>query len=345
MKESEATNLTGNFTLFAIGSKVGSLGTSTECAITFNENSKPTWSATKGTTGIGWKILTKATFTHFALAAQNVDIRKTNVGLPDNAEPASNPFLVRNSDGSIDISGLSSSNVDAINNGIDTIVRGLGCGFGGGSCLSLPLNWAPLAPGSAPVAFGFPLAPLTPYSGIPAFSAVTWCGTTPGVWPPCSVGAGGMYGYAPGPFRLFITPTITGAIGTAMCFGDNLGNGFQPPPGWSPFIPGGGCIVAAKPLIGCKDDGSDGDVTTLGGGAETGDGFINAGACRTNPEVVVANSENKSLIQSYLSGNSSAAAKINANAARSGGLGVPRTPLLGIGTAGNSSSSNSDFSM
>lgn len=345
MKESEATNLSGNFKLYAAGSKTAAGGQSIGCAVSFNETSNPTWSNTNGTTGIGWKILTKATFTHYALAAQNVDIRKTEAGIPDASEPSGNPFLVRNGDGTIDISGLSRSNVDAINNGIDTLVRGLGCGFGGGSCLSLPLNWAPLAPGSAPVAYGFPLAPLTPFSGIPAYSSITWCGTHPGTWPPCPIGAGGIYGYAPGPFRLFVTPTITGAIGTAMCFGDNLASGFLPPPGASPFIPGGNCIVAAAPLLGCKDDGSDGDVTTLGGAATSGDGFINAGACRANPDAVVANSENKSLIQSYLSGNSSVAAKINANAAKSGGFGFPKTPLLGIGTAGGNPSGDKDFNI
>lgn len=39
---------------------------------------------------------------------------------------------------------------------------GLACGFGGGSCMSFPINWAPLAPGSQPVAFGTPLGLLSP---------------------------------------------------------------------------------------------------------------------------------------------------------------------------------------
>lgn len=33
------------------------------------------------------------------------------------------------------------------------IADGLSCGFGGGSCISSPMNWAPLAPGNDPVLF------------------------------------------------------------------------------------------------------------------------------------------------------------------------------------------------
>ena len=69
---------------------------------------------------------------------------------------------------------MSNENVDKINSSIDTIVQGLGCGFGGGSCLSLPMNWAPLAPGSAPVVLGVPLGPLTPSTGLPVFSAINF---------------------------------------------------------------------------------------------------------------------------------------------------------------------------
>ncbi len=68
------------------------------------------------------------------------------------APPSSSLSLFKkNPDGSIDISGLTNNQANAINQSIDEAVQLLGCGFGGGSCLSLPMNWAPLAPGSAPV--------------------------------------------------------------------------------------------------------------------------------------------------------------------------------------------------
>ncbi len=41
-------------------------------------------------------------------------------------------------------------------------------------------------------------------------------------------------------------------------------SGKVPPPGASPLVPGGNCVVAAKPLLGCKDDGSDGDAGSIG---------------------------------------------------------------------------------
>lgn len=32
---------------------------------------------------------------------------------------------------------------------MQNLADGLSCGFGGGGCLSSPINWAPLAPGNA----------------------------------------------------------------------------------------------------------------------------------------------------------------------------------------------------
>lgn len=55
------------------------------------------------------------------------------------------------------------------------LLDGLSCGFGGGSCLNFPLNWAPLAPGSSPTLFGIPILPnlMTPSAGLPIFSGLT----------------------------------------------------------------------------------------------------------------------------------------------------------------------------
>ncbi len=77
---------------------------------------------------------------------------------------------------SVDVLGMSSADVDSMIASVNNIVEGLGCGFGGGSCLSMPLNWAPLAPGSAPTIFGFPAGILDPSTGIPIFSGINWVG-------------------------------------------------------------------------------------------------------------------------------------------------------------------------
>jgi len=36
--------------------------------------------------------------------------------------------------------------IDQISDKVDTVIKGFSCGFGGGSCIATPLNWAPLAP-------------------------------------------------------------------------------------------------------------------------------------------------------------------------------------------------------
>lgn len=96
---------------------------------------------------------------------------------------------------------MSNENIDKINGALDTLVQGLGCGFGGGSCLALPMNWAPLAPGSAPVVFGYPIGGLSPSTGFPVFSSLTgiqtMCGTSPCCIP--SIYPVSPLGYVPGP--------------------------------------------------------------------------------------------------------------------------------------------------
>jgi hypothetical protein len=53
--------------------------------------------------------------------------------------------------------GFDDGFVDKISETLDTIESGLSCGFGGGSCLNSPLNWAPLAPGGSPSILGIPV--------------------------------------------------------------------------------------------------------------------------------------------------------------------------------------------
>lgn len=56
----------------------------------------------------------------------------------------------------------------------ENLANGLSCGFGGGSCMSFPMNWAPLAPGSDPVAFGNPIGDgFKVGEGLPLFSGLT----------------------------------------------------------------------------------------------------------------------------------------------------------------------------
>lgn len=56
---------------------------------------------------------------------------------------------------------------------------------------------------------------LQPMWGVPAFSFPTICPPPVfvGMWPPCIVGAGGIFGPPLiSQFRFFVTPTITGAV-------------------------------------------------------------------------------------------------------------------------------------
>ncbi|MDD2870584.1 MAG: VCBS repeat-containing protein [Candidatus Gracilibacteria bacterium] len=183
-------------------------------------------------------------------------------------------------DGSItlDLGGMTSKVDDALQQ-VDNIVKGLNCGFGNESCFASPLNWAPLAPGGDPVFMGETIGDgLIVDEGLPIFSMNTWMQVgpvcVPTVWPTsvnstgCSgKGAGGMLGIdnPTNYFRLFITPTLTGGMGTAICFGGPASvAGVTIPESVAPLVPGGNCIVVAKKTFGCAGDGSDGDPASTG---------------------------------------------------------------------------------
>lgn len=105
------------------------------------------------------------------MAKYNID--KNGNSIPDRGEGNGSKVVAYDpKSGKIEVGGLSSGNIDAINGQIDEVVKGLGCGFGGGSCLSLPMNWAPLAPGSTPSIMGYPLKSLSTGDGFPIFSAL-----------------------------------------------------------------------------------------------------------------------------------------------------------------------------
>ena len=177
------------------------------------------------------------------------------------------------------MSGLDKLNdkVDKISAWIDKIVKGLWCGFGWGSCLALPMNWAPLAPWNDPTLYGTPVWDwLKVWEWLPLFSSLTWLQTScwdspcclPTVWPTSSLA------YVPGPycwgssawwwlwtwsptntFRMFYTPTLTWWQWVAMCFWGPAIAAWNSIPMWvNPIIPGWNCIVAAAPIWTCNND-------------------------------------------------------------------------------------------
>ena len=183
-------------------------------------------------------------------------------------------------DSALDMMGM----VDMVNGMVDEIlweldqlIQWLSCGFWGWSCISMPLNWAPLAPGSTPTLFWMPVWPLTPSTWIPVFSSLTWRQTTCWKWKPCclpSAYPSNSTAYVPGPFcwapsagwkiwtwsptnkvRLYVTPTLTWAVGIAACFWWPAIVAWNANPMWvHPLVPGWNCVVAAMPLIWCQGD-------------------------------------------------------------------------------------------
>lgn len=323
--------------------------TSVDCGMTFSSSSKPTWAGGR-VVGEGWKIVTKHTYNAYAMAAKTADYRDSESNVPDDYDQRGKDlFSYDFGTNTVSLDGLTSGNVETIEAGIDEIVAGLGCGFGGGACISMPFNWAPLAPGSSPTVMGFPASSLVPSTGFPVFSALTgmpvgpFC--IPSVWPAspldlgryCTdIGAGGYLGDkgAANFFRFYITPTLTGAVGIAACFGVVPAvMGRVPPQGVSPVVPGGNCIVAAKPLLGCKDDGSDGDVSSQG--MANADGFFNANSCKPKTNLRPLMNTERQLIRSYVRGDRSKTVVNGITAAlpyvTSGPKGFGSSPVIGIG--------------
>lgn len=173
---------------FSSGTHSKDSGKTTEpCRMSFASSSNPKWGSSK-VVGEGWKILTKHTYNAYALAAKTADFHNSSSNVPDDYdEKGVDLYSYDNTSGGMSVDGLSSGNVEAIEASIDEIVQGLGCGFGGGACISMPFNWAPLAPGSSPSILGFPADSLVPSTGFPIFSALTGVPAgplcIPTVWP------------------------------------------------------------------------------------------------------------------------------------------------------------------
>lgn len=95
--------------------------------------------------------------------------------------------------------------------------------------------------------------------------------------------------------------------------------------------------MAAAPLSGCTDDGSDGNIADLG--TLDTSGTINAAACRTpgagasrDQYPLLGASEQQAIAQYVRSGgaNASFVSNILQNAAGRGGFRVPSGPLISI---------------
>ena len=98
----------------------------------------------------------------------------------NNTSLTEKPLLSSSTDSSHRVLSLdfSPQAVSDISNIAENLANGFACGFGGGSCMSFPLNWAPLAPGNSPVVFGQPIMKswMSPEGGptsIPIFSLLT----------------------------------------------------------------------------------------------------------------------------------------------------------------------------
>lgn len=103
----------------------GSILSSKPCVISVNAVSNPVFNGVD-VTGIGWKLLTKKTFSHFSLAGTQANIVNPGNGFPDRYEPVGESYLRLTSNGfsaKVELSGMSDANVDKINSAIDTVVQ------------------------------------------------------------------------------------------------------------------------------------------------------------------------------------------------------------------------------
>ncbi len=85
----------------------------------------------------------------------NAELKEDFKDLTTTPTNSTQPLLkasVNPSNNSIEI-GFDSNATANIESMMQEFFDGLSCGFGGGSCMSFPINWAPLAPGSAPSIF------------------------------------------------------------------------------------------------------------------------------------------------------------------------------------------------
>lgn len=127
-------------------------------------------------------------------------------------------------------------------------------------------------------------------------------------------------------------------------------SGRIPPMGVSPVVPGGNCIVAATPLLGCKDDGSDGNIDDLG--ISDGNGTLNAASCKNGKTADMITEDEQKKIADYVRRRESLGANdtsfvgdIVRNMSGRSGIRVPNRPLLSIGGRSGGGGSQFDISI
>jgi hypothetical protein len=197
--------------------------------------------------------------------------------------------------------------VDKIASDIQDVIDWFGCGFGSG-CIPTPLNWAPLAPGWDPTLFGYPIgdglhvSEWVPIFAFPTVGPVAPFGVpTPPYWPTNFIWAGWVFPWMISQYRMFVTPTLTGAAWMAFCTGPNYVAWYNPPPWVSPMVPGGNCIVVALPLMSCDD--SNWDPSTVGSPSSSWNGFNvynwNCSSTKSTPKVTLK----PDFVKQYVDGN------------------------------------------
>jgi len=172
--------------------------------------------------------------------------------------------------------------IDDLSSDVENLIDWFGCWFGWWSCFSMPINWAPLAPwNDISTPFWLIWDWLKVEEWIPVFSALTWIITKvwciPSFWPLSPLSLWSFctklwaWGYLwteskPNFFRFFITPTLTGWIWAAACFGWPASIAWQIPPSLvTPFVPYWNCVIAAAPFPGlCEDEEIAWDPSSIG---------------------------------------------------------------------------------
>ncbi|MDH5596755.1 MAG: VCBS repeat-containing protein, partial [Candidatus Peregrinibacteria bacterium] len=129
--------------------------------------------------------------------------------------------------------------VNCGNKALDDIADAIGnFACSGGGCWPMPWNYAFMVPPQTPFPiFSFPTTLPTPV------------GPVPFIWPGSFIGASNIPGPIMSQLRIYLSPTLTGGLGTAMCWGPY--NPTPPPPPLFPIPyppPIGNCIVKALPV-------------------------------------------------------------------------------------------------
>ncbi len=161
---------------------------------------------------------------------------------------------------------------------LDVVLAWLSCWFGWWWCIAAPINRAPLAPGQDLSLLWLPVWDwLKVWEWLPIFSAINWymddwvCKPSffpmAKKWPWCVFNWAWwrLWTWSPTNFiRIFVTPTLTWAMWTAICFWWPAAIAWISNPPWlHPFVPWWNCIIAATPVFWCKNDGSDGEIYNM----------------------------------------------------------------------------------